>query len=72
MIVQNLADNLKPPTDQAGIDSLEIYSLAIRSIIDDCKDSSAVALIKIVFPTILNGLKSDSLKLIEGCFDICD
>ena len=72
MIVQNLADEMQPPTKEGDEGSIEIFSLTIRSIIVEGNAQTAPPLIKILEPMILRGLSTQHMKLKEQALDICD
>ena len=48
----------------------DIYSLAIRSTIQELKESAALNMIKAVYPKLLKGLKVGSDEIKEECLEI--
>ena len=70
MIIKHLCAGIKPDGDEK---TLEIFSLTLRTIIMEADMKSAVSIINILYPMIINGLKPNApVKVKEQCLDISD
>ena len=67
MIVEKLAEEV---IDASKREARDIYSLAIRSTIQELKDTSATKMIQAVYPKLSRGLKSGKDEVIEECLEI--
>jgi len=67
MIVDTLADMV---VDSTKKEVRDIYSLAIRSTIQELKDQSAINMIRSVYPRLKKGLKQGKEEVIEECLEI--
>ena len=53
------------------MEALDILSLTVRGIVNDCQDSYATTLISTCAPNLLSGIERGNLTVIEECLDIC-
>lgn len=67
MIVEKLSDMV---VDTGKKEVRDIYSLAIRSTIQELKETSAQDMIKAVYPKLSKGLMSGNDEVKEECLDI--
>ena len=52
-------------------DALDIFSLTVRGVVNDCSDAYAASLISTVYPHLLKGIEQGSQQVKEECLDIC-
>ena len=52
-------------------EALDILSLTVRGIVNDCQDSYATTLISTCAPHLLSGIERGSSTVKEECLDIC-
>lgn len=65
MIVEKMAERVV----EGEKETRDIYSLAIRSIINEINEEYAIAMIKNVYPRLIKGMGA-SLEIREECLDI--
>jgi hypothetical protein len=66
MIVEKMAERVV----EGEKETRDIYSLAIRSIINEINEEYAVTMIKSVYPRLLKGMQVANLEVREECLDI--
>ena len=67
MIVQKLADAIVSGNDE----TLDIFSLTVRGIINEAQEQSAVSLIQTLYPSVYRGIEQGAAPVKEECLDIC-
>jgi len=65
MIAEKMAERVV----EGEKETRDIYSLAMRSIINELNDEYAIAMIKNVYPRLLKGM-AGALEIREECLDI--
>lgn len=53
------------------LEALDIFSLTVRGVVNDCSDSYAPNLIHTIYPQLLSGIEQGSPQVKEECLDIC-
>ena len=53
------------------LEALDIFSLTVRGVVNDCSDSCAPNLIHTIYPQLLSGIEQGSPQVKEECLDIC-
>lgn len=52
-------------------EALDIFSLTVRGVVNDCTDSYAPTLISTLYAYLLRGIETGSTEVKEECLDIC-
>jgi len=52
-------------------EALDIFSLTVRGVVNDCTDSYAPTLISTLYAYLLRGIEQGSTEVKEECLDIC-
>ena len=66
MIVEKMAERVV----EGEKETRDIYSLAIRSIINELNEDYAVSMIRSVYPRLIKGMQSQNLEVREECLEI--
>ena len=53
------------------LEALDIFSLTVRGVVNDCSDAYAPSLIHTVYPHLLRGIEQGATQVKEECLDIC-
>ena len=53
------------------LEALDIFSLTIRGVVNDCSDTYAPSLISTLYPHLRNGIEQGPTQVKEECLDIC-
>lgn len=53
------------------LEALDIFSLTVRGVVNDCSDSYAPSLIQTIYPHLMRGIEQGSSQVKEECLDIC-
>ena len=53
------------------LEALDIFSLTVRGVVNDCSESYAPSLIQTLYPSLLQGIERCADTVKEECLDIC-
>ena len=53
------------------LDALDIFSLTVRGVVNDCSEQYAPQLIQTIYPSLIHGIQTGQTQVREECLDIC-
>lgn len=66
MILEKMAERVV----EGEKETRDIYSMAIRSTINELNDESAIAMVRSLYPRLIKGLASTTIEVREECLEI--
>lgn len=67
MILQKLGQEII----NGPVDTLDIFSLTVRTIIGESKEESADGIVNTIYPSLLKGIETGDASRKVECLDIC-